>query len=63
MRFAIEIGLQAKVLEDIEDLYLKRRELEDRIKNVDWLNKLRIEKGALLDIEAYKADHLRPDCK
>jgi hypothetical protein len=63
MRFAAEIGLKAKILEDIEDLYLKRRDLEDRIRNVDWLNKLRIEKGALLDIEAYRADHLRPDCK
>lgn len=63
MRFAAEIGLQAKILEDIEDLYLKRRDLEDRIRNVDWLNKLRIEKGALLDIEAYRANHLRPDRK
>jgi hypothetical protein len=63
MRFAADIGLQAKILEDIEDLYLKRRDLEDRIRNVDWLNKLRIEKGALLDIEAYRADHLRPDGK
>lgn len=63
MRFAAEIGLQAKVLEEIEGLYLKRRELEDRIRNVDWLNKLRIEKGALLDIEAYRADHLCADCK
>ena len=63
MRFAAEIGLQAKILEDIEDLYLKRRDLEDRIRNVDWLNKLRIEKGALLDIEAYRANHMRPDRK
>jgi hypothetical protein len=63
MRFAAEVGLQAKILEDIEDLYLKRRDLEDRIRNVDWLNKLRIEKGALLDIEAYRADHLCPDGK
>lgn len=63
MRFAAEIGLQAKVLEEIEGLYLKRRELEDRIRNVDWLNKLRIEKGALLDIEAYRADRLCADCK
>jgi hypothetical protein len=61
MRFAAEVGLQAKILEDIEDLYLKRRDLEDRIRNVDWLNKLRIEKGALLDIEAYRADRLCPD--
>ena len=63
MRFAAEIGLQAKILEEIEDLYLKRRELEDRIRNVDWLHKLRIEKGALLDIEAYKADRLLSDAK
>ena len=63
MRFTAEIGLQAKILEVIEDLYLQRRDLEDRITNVDWLNRLRIEKGALLDIEAYKAAHLRADCK
>jgi hypothetical protein len=63
MRSAAEIDLQPKVLDDIEDLYLKRRELEARIRNVDLLNQLRIEKSALLDIEAYRAEDLRPDCK
>ena len=63
MRSAAEIELEPKVLDDIEDLYLKRRELEARIRNVDLLNQLRIEKGALLEIEAYRADDLRPDCK
>ena len=61
MRFAAEIDIQPRVLEDIEDLYLKLNELESRIRDVDWLNKLRIEKSALLDIEAYKAHHLSPD--
>ena len=63
MRSAAEIDLQPKVLDDIEDLYQKRRELEASIRNVDLLNELRIEKGAQLDIEAYKSDDLRPDCK
>jgi hypothetical protein len=61
MRSAAEIDLQPKVLDDIEDLYLKRRELEARIRNVDLLNQLRIEKSALLDIEAYRAEDLRPE--
>jgi hypothetical protein len=61
MRSAAEIDLQPKVLDNIEDLYLKRRELEARIRNVDLLNQLRIEKSALLDIEAYRAEDLRPE--
>jgi hypothetical protein len=36
---------QPKVLDDIEDLYLKRRELEANIRNVESLNERRIEKG------------------
>ena len=63
MRSAAEIDLQPKVLDDIEDLYLKRRELEARIRNVELLNQLRIEKSALREIEAYRAEDLRPDCK
>jgi hypothetical protein len=63
MRSAAEIDLQPKVLDDIEDLYVKRKELEASIRNVDLLNELRIKKGAQLDIEAYRADDVRPDCK
>jgi hypothetical protein len=63
MRSAAEIDLQPKILDDIEDLYLKRRELEVSIKNVDLLNDLRIEKGAQLDIEAYRADDIGADFK
>ena len=63
MRFAAEIDLQPTVLEDIEDLHVKLKELESRIKDIDGLNKLRIEKSALLDIEAYRAHYLRPDCE
>lgn len=63
MRSAAEIDLEPKVLDDIKDLYLKRRELEARIRNVDLLNQLRIEKSALLDIEAYRDEDLRPGCK
>ena len=63
MRFAAEVDLQPRVLEEIEDLYLKLKELESRIRDVDWLNKLRIEKSALLDIEAYRAHHLPRDCE
>jgi hypothetical protein len=42
---------------------LKRRELEAGIRNVDLLNDLRSEKGAQLDIEAYRGDDLRPNFK
>ena len=61
MRFAAEIDLQPRAPDDIDDLYLKLKELESRIRDVDWLNKLRIEKSALLDIEAYRANHLPRD--
>ena len=63
MRSAAEIDLRPKVLDDIEDLHLKRRELEAGIRNVDLLNELRSEKGAQLDIEAYRGDDLRPNFK
>jgi hypothetical protein len=63
MRSAAEIHLRPKVLDDIEDLHLKRRELEAGIRNVDLLNDLRSEKGAQLDIEAYRGDDLRPNFK
>ena len=61
IRSAAEIDLQPKVLDDIEDLYLKRRELEDRIRNVDLLNQLRIEKALcsrLRNIERMTCVHL-----
>jgi hypothetical protein len=63
MRFAAEIDLEPKVVDNIEDLYLKRRELEDRMRSIDWLHKLRSERGALIEIEAYRADRLRSDNK
>ncbi len=61
MRFVAETDLQTKLLEDIQDLYLKRGELEAYIRNVDLVNKLRIEKSALLEIEAYRAQYWRTD--
>ena len=39
------------------------RELEASIRNVDLVNDLRSERGAQLDIEAYRADDLRPISK
>ena len=61
MKFAAEIDLQPRAPDDIDDLHLKLKELESRIRDVDGLNKLRIEKSALLDIEAYRENHLRRD--
>ena len=63
MRSAAEIDLLPEVLDDIEDLHLKRRELEAAIRNVDLLNNLLSQKGAQLEIEAYRADDLRPNFK
>ena len=60
MKSAAEIDLQPEVLNNIEDLHLKRRELEASIRNVDLVNELRSERGAQLDIEAYRADDLWP---
>jgi hypothetical protein len=61
MRRVADADLQIKLLEEIQHLYLKRGELETHIRNIDLVNKLRIEKGALLDIEVYRAQHFRPD--
>ncbi len=53
MRIFADTQLQAKLLKDMQDLYLKRSELEAHIKNIDAVSSRRIEKAALLDIHAY----------
>ena len=51
--------LQAKLLKDMQDLYVKRSELEAHIKHIDAVSGRRIEKAALLDIVAYAELHVR----
>ena len=55
MRTLADMELQARLLQEIRELYEKRGKLEAGIRAVDAATKLRIEKEALLDIAAYKA--------
>ena len=63
MRFVADADLQGMILEDIENLYLKRGELEAHLQNLDLINKLRNEQSALLETEAYRSHYLRPKLK
>lgn len=59
MRMFADTQLQAKLLKDMQDLYVKRSELEAHIRNIDAVSSRRIEKAALSDIDAYTELHLR----
>ena len=60
MSFFADSTLQAKLLKDIQDLYTKRTKLEAHIQRLDALTLYRIEKGALREIDAYRAKISRP---
>ena len=60
MSFFADSTLQAKLLKDIQDLYTKRTRLEANIRRLDALTLYRIEKGALREIDAYRAKISRP---
>jgi hypothetical protein len=60
MNFFVDAGLKAKLLKDIQDLYTKRIKLEAHIRQLDSLSVYRIQKGALRDIDAYRAKLSRP---
>lgn len=47
--------LQAKLLREIQELYEKRGKLEADIRAVDAQSKLRMEKGALTEIDTYRS--------
>jgi hypothetical protein len=59
MRIFADTQLQAKLLKDMQDLYVKRSELEAHIRNIDAVSSRRIETAARLDIHAYTELHLR----
>jgi hypothetical protein len=60
MSFFADSTLQAKILKDIQDLYRKRTELEAHIRRIDALTLYRVQKGALREIDAYRAKISRP---
>jgi hypothetical protein len=60
MSFFADSTLQAKLLKDIQDLYTKRTRLEANIRRLDALTLYRVEKGALREIDAYRAKISRP---
>ena len=59
MKLFADTQLQAKLLKDMQDLYVKRSQLEAHIRNIDAVSSRRIEKAALSDINAYTELHLR----
>ena len=58
MRMFADAQLQAKLVKDMQDLYVKRSELEAHIRNIEAVSSWRIEKAALLDIDAFTELHL-----
>ncbi|MPZ78804.1 MAG: hypothetical protein GEU77_20065 [Deltaproteobacteria bacterium] len=59
MRTYADTEIQARLLKEIKELYEKRGKLEEDIKAVDAMSKLRNEKAALHDIELYRRLHSR----
>jgi hypothetical protein len=55
MSMFVDKELQAKLLKEIQELYERRMKLENDIRAVDAVSKLRMEKAALRDIDAYKS--------
>jgi hypothetical protein len=55
MSFFADPTRQAKLLKDIQDLYIKRTQLEVHIRNLDALVLFRSNKAALREIAAYQA--------
>ena len=50
----VDRELQARLLKEIQELYEKRGKIEDDIRALEAKSKLRIEKAALQEIDAYK---------
>jgi hypothetical protein len=50
----VDKELQARLLREIQELYEKRGKIEDDIRALEARSKLRIEKAALQEIDAYK---------
>jgi hypothetical protein len=51
----IERELQARLLKETSDLYARKQQLEDKIRNLDVLNNSLQNTAAIRDIEAHKA--------
>jgi hypothetical protein len=50
----VDKELQAKLLKEMQELYDKRGKIEEDIRALETKSKLRIEKAALQEIDAYK---------
>ena len=59
MKTFVDMELQARLIREMRELYEKRGRLEAGIRAVDTARTLRIEKDALLDIEAYRTNTSR----
>jgi hypothetical protein len=51
----IEIELQARLLKETADLYARKQQLEDKIRNLDVLNNSLQDTAAMRDIEVHKS--------
>jgi hypothetical protein len=51
----VDKELQGRLLREIQELYEKRGKIEDDIRELEAKSKLRIEKAALQEIDAYKS--------
>jgi hypothetical protein len=51
----VDKELQGRLLREIQELYEKRGKIEDDIRALEAKSKLRIEKAALQEIDAYKS--------
>ena len=60
MRTFADTEVQARLMREIREMYERRERLEANIRAVETATKIRIEKEALRDIEAYRALHVHP---
>lgn len=55
MPLSTDRDLQARLLKETSDLYARKQQLEDKIRNLDVLNQSLQATAAIRDIEAYKS--------
>ena len=55
MPLSTDRDLQAKLLNETSDLYARKQQLEDKIRNLDLLNNSLQDTAAIRDIEAHKS--------
>jgi hypothetical protein len=62
MPLSTDRDLQARLLKETSDLYAKKQQLEDKIRNLDVLNNSLQATAAIRDIEAHKSQRSERHC-